>query len=326
MIVDSAVYRNGIRVPLDCKAEDLHEIRAGITEPGDFVWVGLREPNEAEIEDVAVAFRLHPLAVEDAVSAHQRPKLEHYEGSLFITLKTLWYVDEHDAVETGEINIFLGPDFIVTVRHGDGANLHDARLRLEERPSVLALGPGAALYAITDLIVDEYEVVAAALEDDVDEIEASVFSERRTSDSARIYTLKREIAEVRRAVLPLRDPMRRFSVGQVPGVPSDASYYFRDVADHLIRVSETIDSLDVLLSAAFEANLAGISVQQNEDMRRISAGVALVVVPTLIAGIYGMNFHYMPELDWVWGYPMALGLMLLSVTGLWVFFKRSGWL
>lgn len=326
MIVDSALYRKGVRVPLDGNPRDLLKIRQEIADPGDFVWVGLFEPSAAEIEDVALAFALHPLAVEDAVKAHQRPKLELYDDNAFLTVKTLWYVDAEDAVETGEINVFLGPDFVVTVRHGDGSELKGARSFLEARPEVLGLGPSAVVYAVCDLVVDAYEQVAAALEVDVDEVEASVFSEQRTRDSARIYTLKREIAEVRRAVLPLRDPMRRFAAGLVPQIHGEADLFFRDVADHLVRVSESIDALDLLLSAAFEAHLAGISVQQNEDMRKISAGIGLVAVPTLIAGIYGMNFQHMPELGWQWGYPMSILLMVASSIALWVYFKRSGWL
>ena len=325
MIVDSALYRNGTRVPVDCETSDFARLRS-LVGGDDFVWIGLHEPTATELGDVAVAFGLHPLAVEDAVKAHQRPKLELYEDSLFLTLKTLWYVDEQDAVETGEINIFIGDDFVVTVRHGQGGALHASRAYLESKQQVLSHGPSAVVYAVCDLVVDGYESVADALEIDVDEVETSVFSERRTRDSARIYTLKREIAEVRRAVLPLRDPMRRFVAGTVDGVAPEAAPFFRDVADHLLRVAESIDNLDNLLSAAFDAHLASISVQQNEDMRKISAGVALVVVPTLIAGIYGMNFTHMPELRWVWGYPMALGLMVATSVGLWKIFKRSGWL
>ena len=254
-------------------------------------------------------FGLHPLAVEDAVSAHQRPKLERYDDSLFLTLKTLWYVDAEDAVETGEINMFVGDNFVVTVRHGEGSSLHDARLSLEEREKVLQHGPSAVVYAVCDAIVDRYEEVAKQLEIDVDEVETSVFSPERTNDSVRIYTLKREIAEVRRAVLPLRDPMRRFASGLVSGIDADAAPFFRDVSDHLSRTADTIDTLDSLLSTAFDAHLARISVQQSEDMRKISAGVAIVVVPTLIAGVYGMNFEHMPELDWRFGYAFALALM-----------------
>jgi magnesium transporter len=191
---------------------------------------------------------------------------------------------------------------------------------------VLEHGPMAVLYAICDRVVDEYEKVGEALEVDVDEVEESVFSEARTDDSNRIYVLKREIAEVRRAVMPLREPMRRFALAQVTGIDEETATYFRDVSDHLQRVSEVIDNLDVLLSTAFDAHLARISVQQNEDMRKISAGAALVVVPTLIAGIYGMNFAHMPELDWTYGYPFAVALMVgVSAVLLW-FFKKSGWL
>ncbi len=325
MIVDSAVYRQGVRVPVECAPADFTRLRS-LVSGDDFVWIGLHEPSEDELADVATAFGLHPLAVEDAVKAHQRPKLDLYDDSLFLTVKTLWYVDEKDAVETGEINIFVGHDFVVTVRHGHGAALHASRSFLESRQQVLTHGPSAVMYAVCDLVVDSYETVAAALEIDVDEVESSVFSERLTRDSARIYTLKREIAEVRRAVQPLRDPMRRFVAGTVPGVPPEAAPFFRDVVDHLLRVSESIDSLDNLLSAAFDAHLASISVQQNEDMRKISAYVGLAAVPTLVAGVYGMNFTHMPELGWLWGYPMSLALMALSSIALWIVFKRSGWL
>ncbi len=323
MIVDSALYRDGSRVEGhgDCRA-----LRTRACEPGDFVWLGLHEPDLKELARVANAFQLHPLAVEDAVNAHQRPKLERYEDSLFLVLKTLWYVDAEDAVETGEINMFVGSDFIVTVRHGQGSELHSARLQLESRTQVLTHGPSAVVYAVCDTVVDGYTEVLEALQVDVDEVEESVFSPARTNDSVRIYTLKREIAEVRRAVMPLREPMRRFAAGVVHGVHDDAAPFFRDVADHLTRAYEMVDSLDGLLSTAFDAHLAAISVQQNEDMRKISAGVGLVAAPTLIAGIYGMNFEHMPELGWWFGYPMSLVLMASTSWALWIVFKRSGWL
>jgi magnesium transporter len=286
----------------------------------------LHEPSEEEIADVARTFDLHPLAVEDAVSAHQRPKLERYGHTLFLVLKTLWYVDEQDAVETGEIALFIGHDFVVSVRHGQGNELHSARTDLEAGHQALTHGPGGVVYAVMDRVVDEYIAVVEELVIDVDEIETSVFSDERTNDSARMYVLKREIAEVRRAVLPLREPLSRFVAGSVHGVREEAAPFFRDVADHLTRVAETVDALDALLSTAFDAHLAQISVQQNDDMRKISAGAALIVVPTLIAGVYGMNFEHMPELGWTYGYPFAILLMAAAAGGLWVLFKRSGWL
>jgi magnesium transporter len=303
VIVDSAVYRQGKRIVDDLPAGELSRVRKLATDPGDFVWVGLHEPTQEELSTVEEEFGLHPLAVEDAFTAHQRPKLERYEHTLFLTLKSLWYVDANDAVETGEINMFVGDDFVVTVRHGSGSELHTARRDLEAKSAVLTHGPSAVVYAVCDRVVDGYLSVMTALEEDVDEVETSVFSAQRTNDSARIYTLKREIAEARRAVLPLREPMRRFATGAVPGIEEGSAPFFRDVLDHLNQAAETVDVLDQLLSTAFDAHLAQISVQQNADMRKISAGAAIVVVPTLIAGIYGMNFRQMPELDWTYGYP-----------------------
>ncbi|RYB91784.1 magnesium/cobalt transporter CorA [Nocardioides oleivorans] len=326
MIVDNALYHDGRRVPLgDGDDQSLGSARVPC-DPGDFQWIGIHDPTPDELDLIAKTFDLHPLAVEDAGDSHQRPKLERYDDMLFLVIKTLWYVDEHDAVETGEINMFVGRDFVVTVRHGKGIDLAAARKDLEDRAQVLEHGPMAVLYAICDRVVDEYEKVGAALEEDVDEVEESVFSPARTDDSTRIYVLKREIAEVRRAVLPLREPMRKFAMGVHPSISSETATYFRDVADHLQRVAEVVDNLDSLLSSAFDAHLARISVQQNEDMRKISAGAALVVVPTLVAGIYGMNFDHMPELHWTYGYPFSLLLMGGMVTALWAWFKKSGWL
>jgi magnesium transporter len=325
VIVDNALYHDGVRVPLDDGDPSLGEARVPCGR-GDFQWVGIHDPTPGELRQIAATFGLHPLAVEDAGDSHQRPKVERYDDMLFLVLKTLWYVDEQDAVETGEINLFVGPDFVITVRHGEGIDLAASRRDLERRAQVLEHGPMAVMYAICDRVVDEYEKVGASLEVDVDEVEESVFSPARTDDAERIYALKREIAEVRRAVLPLRDPMRRFALAEVSGIDKETATYFRDVSDHLNRASEVIDNLDSLLSTAFDAHMARISVQQNEDMRKISAGAALVVVPTLIAGVYGMNFDHMPELHWTHGYAFALALMVgVSAVLLW-FFKRSGWL
>jgi magnesium transporter len=243
-----------------------------------------------------------------------------------MVLKTLWYVDAEDAVETGEINLFAGRGYVITVRHGAGAELTGARRDLEERASVLGHGPAAVVYAVCDRVVDEYESVAAALDIDVDEIEESVFSEKRTSDAQRIYTLKREVQEFRRAVTPLREPMSKLAEAGVPGVPAETAPFFRDVYDHVVRVSDHVSALDDLLSAALSAHLARVGVQQNEDMRRISAWVAIVAVPTMIAAIYGMNFEHMPELTWRYGYPASVLVMVVACVGLHRLFKRAGWL
>jgi magnesium transporter len=326
VIVDNALYRDGHRVEEGLAADDLAGVRAKATGPGDFVWIGMHEPTAEELEAVQDLYGLHPLAVEDALSAHQRPKLERYGDMLFLVVKTLWYVDEHDAVETGEIAIFAGDRFVVTVRHGEGAQLREARQRLEGRDQVLMHGPAAVVYAVCDEVVDRYESVAASLAEDVDEVEMSVFSDERTKDAARIYVLKRELAEMRRAVLPLRDPIQRFADGRVQGVDAEAAPYFRDVADHLARVQGTTEDLDNLLSAAFDAHIAQISIQQNDDMRKISAAVGIIAGPTLLAGIWGMNFDHQPELHWHYGYFYALGLMLLSSLGIFIWARRAGWL
>ncbi len=326
MIVDSGLYRAGGRVPVEQGQHDWGGLRAQATGDGDFVWVGLHEPTSTELADVAAAFGLHALAVEDAVHAHQRPKLERYDGHLFLILKTLWYVDAEDAVETGEVALFVGPDFVVSVRHGEGGGLGPARSWLDGREHLMTHGPASVVYAVCDQVVDAYESVAESLQEDVDEVEESVFSDDRTNDSARIYVLKRELAECRRAVLPLRDPMSRFAAGAVAGLDAETGHYFRDVADHLARVAEAIDGLESLLSAAFEAHLAQISIQQNDDMRRVSATVGLIAAPALVGSIYGMNFEHMPELGWTFGYPLALLLMAASSFTVWVLSRRAGWL
>jgi magnesium transporter len=328
VIVDCAVYRAGNRIVLSDRADDMASaLEAACTEEGGFVWIGLHEPTEAEMTKVSTTFDLHPLAVEDALSAHQRPKLERYPGNLvFMVVKTLWYVDERDAVETGEIAIFVGENYVVTVRHGSGAELAMTRRGLERQAGVLGHGPFAVLYSVCDRIVDDYEHVVAELQVDVDEVELSVFSDQRTQDAQRIYTLKREVSEFRRAVAPLREPLSRLSHGGLPEMDERASTFFRDVADHAILIHDQVETLDGLLSSAHDAHMARISVQQNDDMRKISAWVAIAAAPTVLAGIYGMNFQNMPELSWHYGYFYALALMVVSCTTLYQIFKRSGWL
>jgi magnesium transporter len=326
VIIDCAAYRDGDRVPTPGGHDDLDAACQALQEGADFVWLGLHEPDAEEMAAVAERLGLHPLAVEVAVEDHQRPQVDHYDGWEVLVLKTLWYVDSEDAVETGEIKVFLDPQHIVTVRMGEGVRLSRARFEAEQHDSVLGHGPTAALYAVCDTVVDQYADVVADLETDVVEVERSVFSPERTQDADRIYVLKRELLEVRRGVVPLREPLTRLTTHGEPSRVPDALPYFRDVISHLLRVIEAIDSLDHLLDVALDAHLARIQVQQNEDMRRISAVAALFLAPTLIAGVYGMNFAVMPELEWRYGYPFALALMAGVVGFLWWRFKRSGWL
>ncbi|MDQ3156695.1 MAG: magnesium/cobalt transporter CorA [Actinomycetota bacterium] len=321
MIIDCAVYRNGKREDTSHDVASLENALASLTEKNDFIWIGAFEPSAAELAEIAAPLKLHPLAVEDAVEAHQRPKVERYADHLFMSIKTVTY--DNDDIQTAEINAFLGSNYLLTVRHGKGHDLRAVRHRAETQEHELEHGPTAALYAVVDSVVDDYEHVAAELEIDVQEVESSVFSLSRTSDSSRIYRLKREALEFRRAVMPLREPVNRFAAG---AMPEDARPYFRDIGDHLSRVAESIDATDHLLDNALHAHIAQLSIQQNDDMRKLAAGATLFAVPTAIAGIYGMNFDHMPELTWTYGYPMVLGAMLfLCIYIVWRF-KKSGWL
>jgi magnesium transporter len=324
MIVDCALYEGGRRSP---RALPFHEaFETAQHRPGDFVWVGLFEPTAEELEDLAQEFELHPLAVEDAVHAHQRPKLERYGDTIFLVLKTATYVDPEEVVALGEVMLFVGEGFVVSVRHGDHGELSDLRQRLEADPDRLAHGPTAVVHAVLDAVVDRYEQVLAGVDGDIDEIEAQVFSTERVDHAQRIFKLKREVLDFRRAVRPLLPPVEQLASGKVPGIETGLGEWFRDVHDHLLRVWDHVESLDAVLSSALSANLAQVGVRQNEDMRKISAWVAIAAIPTMIAGIYGMNFEHMPELGTYWGYPMALALMAGSCFLLWRWFKRQGWL
>ncbi|MEU0674163.1 magnesium/cobalt transporter CorA [Streptomyces sp. NPDC006172] len=331
MIVDCAIYRDGRRSegPQDF-SDALDEARAG----GGFVWIGLHEPTEKEFDHVTREFALHPLAVEDALKAHQRPKLEVYDDSLFLVLKPVVYEQESDTVSSGEVMVFLGDSFVVTVRHGEGAPLAVVRQRLEHEPEMLAKGPTAVVYAIADATVDHYLDVATELQTDLEELETEVFSpdgggSRHTA--SRIYTFKRQVLEFRRASGPLAAPMSRLAGtgamgATLPFVNDKARPFFRDVSDHLARVNESVEGLDRLVSDILSAHLAQMSVRQNDDMRKISAWAAMAAVPTMIAGIYGMNFEHMPELHWVWSYPVVIAVMAVLEVGLYRLFKRRGWL
>jgi magnesium transporter len=323
MIVDCALYTGGRR-----RAGDLAVERAvaACREPGSFTWIGLLEPSEGEFDSIRREFELHELAVEDAIHAHQRPKLEVYGDMVFVVLKTARYVDSEEVVELGEILIFLGEDYIITVRHGAASELTDVRRRLERDPEQLARGPGAVLHAIVDRVVDDYAPALAGLSQDIDEVENEVFSERRTNPSERIYKLKREVLEFNRAAGPLVEPVDRLARGHYELIHPEVRAYFRDVNDHLLRVHDQLEGYRDLLTSILEANLAQVTVRQNEDVRKITAIVAILAVPTMLAGVYGMNFEHMPELESPLGYPAVLAAMAVICRALYRYFRRAGWL
>jgi magnesium transporter len=322
VIVDMAVYEKGVRRPGELKLDDAFE---ACRDPECFAWIGLYEPSEEEFESVRREFDLHELAVEDAIQAHQRPKLDVYADSVLVVLKTARYFDDHDDVELGEVLVFVGDGFLITVRHGETA-LHDVRMSLEQRPDLLRHGPAAALYAIIDKVVDDYGDVIVDLEEDIRQVEAEVFSQSSGNPAERIYKLKREVLELYGAVGPLVEPIDRLERGNLKFVADDLRPYFRDVKDHLIRFLREIEGFRELLTSVLAANLTRISVRQNEDVRKISAWAAIIAVPTLISGIYGMNFEHMPELSYRFGYLWALGLMATISALLYSAFKRAGWL
>jgi magnesium transporter len=298
-----------------------------------FAWVGFHEPTYAEMAAVAKTFELHELAVEDAVHAYQRPKMDRYGEYLFFVLKTVKF-EEHlssagqsgTVVASGEIMVFLGRDFIVTVRHGQHSELTGLRAALEADPERMASGPAAILHAIADRVVDEYVLVVGEIEEDIDEMETSVFDPDQYVDTEQIYRLKREVLRLRRAVAPLAGPLRLLSNTPMELIPSDIREYFRDVEDHLSHVAERINTFDEMLTTLISAALAEVTNRQNQDMRKISAWAAIALVPTAIAGIYGMNFHHMPELDWSFGYPMAILAIITVCLLLYWALRRKRWL
>ena len=325
MIVDCAQYRDGVRQDVGPLNVQTAAERARRND-GGFVWLGLHEPDDAELAEVGEAFNLHELAIEDAGGEHQRPKLEDYEGSFFAVLKTARYDDENEDVEFGEINMFLGSGYVIAIRHGAGSDLKRARSQLEARPDLIKTGPAAAAWAILDKVVDDYEPVAAGLDNDISEVEQEVFSDGNADVTQRIYFLRREVVEFHRAVQPLIAPLESLEKGIVVEVDDKLRRFFRDVADHAQRVDEQLQDQRELLTAALDSNLALITLRQNEVVRAISAWAAIIALPTFIASIYGMNFKDMPELSWGGGYPSALLLMVLTVAVMFRFFKRIKWL
>ncbi|HEU5211969.1 MAG TPA: magnesium/cobalt transporter CorA [Gaiellaceae bacterium] len=322
MIVDYAVYEGGRRVEGAIPLDELHE-RSQANH--GFAWIGLSEPTAEEFDSVAGEFDLHPLAVEDAITAHQRPKLERYGDSLLFVLKTARWDAEADDVRFGEVLLFIGDDFIISVRHGE-LDLHGVRRQLESQPDILECGPSAVLYAIVDTVVDGYEPVVEALDASISGIERDVFSGSRRNPTERIFARKRDVLELYGAIVPLLEPVEILARAGFPQINPKMKPYFRDVHDHLLREYGRVQQLREVLTSILTANLTQASIRQNEDVRKISAWAAIIAVPTLITGVYGMNFDHMPELGWSFGYPAALALMG-SICGLLYWrFRKTGWL
>ncbi|OKK22084.1 magnesium transporter CorA [Streptomyces sp. CB00455] len=293
---------------------------------GEFGWVRLVDPAEAELVQLAEELGLHPLAVEDAVQAHQRPKHERFGDVLAVALKTLWYVEGEAAVETGEMMLFVGPRYVLTVRHGDADPTAEAARRLEADPAMLRFGPLAVLHAVLDVVVDDYSDAAEKVRAALTRLEDCVFSTSRIDVTEGIYSLKREVREFRDAVQPLTPVLQGMLDAPEEEPAGKALPYFRDVADHLHGADTEVRTLDELLNSVLDAQQARVGTWQNDDMRRISAWAAIFAIPTMVAGVYGMNFEHMPELGWSYGYPMAVAIMAVASGALYRAFRRNGWL
>ncbi|MFF0200677.1 magnesium and cobalt transport protein CorA [Streptomyces sp. NPDC005017] len=337
-VVDAALYRNGHRIPAPSSLAEIYAKLPG--EPGTMAWIGLFRPAASQLLAAAEQFDLHELAVEDAIVAHQRPKLERYGTTLFVVLRAARYLDEAEEVDFGEIHLFIGPDFVLTVRHSQAPDLGAVRARLEKDPQLLALGPEAVLYAVLDAVVDGYAPVIGGLQNDIDEIETEVFG-GDPKVSRRIYELSREVIEFQRAARPLLGIMRDLEAGfEKYGTDEELQRYLRDVADHATTAAERVDGFRQMLVNILTVNATLVSQAQNEEMKllaeashaqnnelkKISAWAAILFAPTLIGTVYGMNFDHMPELHWVIGYPFALALMALVCVSLYLVFKRRDWL
>ncbi|MFI6565523.1 magnesium and cobalt transport protein CorA [Streptomyces sp. NPDC050534] len=330
-VVNCVTYRDGVREPA---GSDLVDAVERVRKHGDgFVWLGLHEPTDQEFAGIAELFDLHPLAVEDAVEAHQRPKLERYGETLFAVFKTVCYVEHEEltatseVVNTGEIMVFTGEDFVITVRHGMHGSLGPLREELESDREQLSKGPAAVLHAIADHVVDDYLHVTDAVQADIDQVEMDVFAENGArADPGRIYQLKRELLELKRAVVPLGRPVEELATRPIRVVSPEIQTYFRDVFDHLMRAKDQIAAFDELLNSILQAHLAQVTVAQNEDMRKITAWAAVIAVPTMVCGVYGMNFDHMPELHWTFGYPLVLAVISIACLALYRGFRRNGWL
>jgi magnesium transporter len=323
MIVDCGLYQRGERADRELSLAEAFELSE---DPESFVWVGLHDPTHDEFEEVRQRFHLHELAVEDAIKAHQRAKLEVYDDSVFVVLKPAAYDDEAEEISFGEIMMFIGERFVVSVRHGDLSGLAQVRERLERQPKLLRRGPSAVLYAVVDHVVDDYIPIVRHIDRDVQQVEEEVFSVDGGNPTERIYRLKRQVLGFHQAIAGLIEPLDVLTHNRVPLDTAPLAKYLRDVGDHARRVNEQVDAQRDLLTSILHANLAQVGVRQNEDARRISAWVAIAAVPTMIAGLYGMNFTHMPELDWRWGYPVVLLVMAVICVSLFRAFRRNGWL
>ncbi|MET7884719.1 magnesium and cobalt transport protein CorA [Streptomyces avermitilis] len=337
-VVQATLYRDGVRVSSSASlADTFRQLR---DEPSGMAWIGLARPTESELLSLAEEFDLHPLAVEDAMEAHQRPKLERYGETLFVVLRAARYLDAPEEVDFGELHVFVGPDFVITVRHGAAPDLSAVRRRMEETPELLKLGPEAVLYAILDAVVDGYVPVVAGVQNDIDEIETEVFR-GDPAVSRRIYELSREMVEFQRATRPLVGMLHSLMAGFAKyGTDEELQRYLRDVADHVTHTSERVDGFRQALADILTVNatlvtqqqnaemraLAEAGFEQNEEIKKISSWAAILFAPTLVGTIYGMNFDRMPELHWVLGYPFAIILMAVVCTSLYVIFKRKDWL
>lgn len=324
-IVDCAIYRNGERDEDPDTLDEAYEATLRMRDDG-FVWLGMFEPSFEELSAIAAKFNLHPLAVEDAVHAHQRPKIEEYDNTLFAVIKTARYVDHIEVVDIGEIMVFLGRNFVITVRHGEGTALTEVRHALETNRDLLLRGSSAVLWAILDRVVDSYEDALNGLAEDVEQIEAAVFDTRVQSPTERIYKLKREVLEFRRAVDTLGDALEPLTHAEHPLINDQLSKYIRDVLDHVLRDGSRLANYDELLSDVLQANVALASLRQNEDMRKITAWAAILTVITAVAGIYGMNFDNMPETHWHYGYFYCLAFIVVVSVGLYLQFRKRNWL
>jgi magnesium transporter len=323
MIVDNAIYVDGHRAS---EPRSLRETYEALRKERGVAWIGLYRPTEEEFASVAEEFELHELAVEDALEAHQRPKLERYGQTLFVVLRPARYLDAPEEVEFGEIHVFVGEDFVITVRHGEAPALSEVRGRLEADPELLVRGPEAILYAIMDRVVDGYAPVVRGLENDIDEIEVEVFS-GNAGVSRRTYELSREVIEFQRATEPLPAILDRLISGsEAPEVDAEVQKYLHLVQDRALSITERVEGFRQLLQDILSVNLTGASIAQNDQVKKISAWAAILFAPTLVGTVYGMNFDYMPELHWMYGYPFALVLMLMVSVTLYVIFKHHGWL